>query len=118
MTMDFEIDETNEIFDQSLSNYRVSPIKKHGRSVIHRQSEVKRKLNEAKQNLDQLNSTILDDQSISFNENSEINNIIVKKDDNFDEIVTAVKDKLKLPDKRTVTQLLTIDAYSKSYGYI
>ena len=111
---DFEIDKTNEIIDQSLGNYGISPIKKHGRSVIHRQSEVKRKLNESKQNLDQLNSTILGDQITSFDENSVINNIIVKKADNFDEIVTAVKDKLKLSDKRTVTQLLTIAPQSMS----
>ena len=102
--------ENNSSFkiDKSLQQYGISPIKKHSKSNIHRQTEVKRKICKAQNQLNELAQIVTNEKTFSVVEEEKVKKLLSEKAEYFDEMVKSIKDKISTSDKRTITQLLTL----------
>ena len=111
---DLEYNETPDDIDESLTEMGVSPIKKHGKSQRHRRSEVKRKVKTLEGSLANLKENVFGNQV----KDQSLDKTTLQKAEHFDEMVSLIKDKLQLADKRTTTQLITLAPKSMSLSQV
>ncbi|XP_065647991.1 uncharacterized protein LOC136077703 [Hydra vulgaris] len=93
--------------NEELENFNISPLESHSKSSKHILSEGKRKvarINEMVSNLTRKTESQFNAPSILCYEPNDIK----KKAENFDEIMSLIKEKILCSDKRTIVQLLTL----------
>ncbi|XP_065673656.1 uncharacterized protein LOC136090720 [Hydra vulgaris] len=93
--------------NEELENFNISPLKSHSKSSKHILSEGKRKV----ARINEMVSNLTRKTESQFNVPSKLcyePNDIKKKAENFDEIMSLIKEKILCSDKRTIVQLLTL----------
>ncbi|XP_065667364.1 uncharacterized protein LOC136087791 [Hydra vulgaris] len=103
--------------NEELENFNISPLKSHSKSSKHILSEGKRKV----ARINEMVSNLTKKTESQFNIPSKLcyePNDIKKKAENFDEIMSLIKEKILCSDIRTIVQFLTLAPPSWSISEI
>ena len=93
--------------NEELENFNISPLKSHSKSSKHILSEGKRKVAHINKMVSNLTRKTESQLNVPSKLCYETNNM-KKKAENFDEIMSLIKEKTLCSDKRTIVQLLTL----------